>query len=224
MQLEALLYSIKLNCSPLMDSNIIVIYTGKFDEQYNAITGYTVKLIRENDLKTTLLTFMENKFTCFLCDDDLFYRDFTKYQSYTEQYSKDVLFHDNQVFSFRLGDNIKQGAEVHFNYPISLDGHIFVSKIIKPLIEQIEFENPNQLEARLQIFKNNFYTRYANYSSLVGVPNNRVSDTSGCSHMDGSVDKLNEIFKLGLRIRVQYMHFGEVNNVHKNVEYAYIME
>ena len=77
---------------------------------------------------------------------------------------------ENDVYSLRLGDNIKD----HKDYPISLDGHIFRGQDILPLIQSIEFENPNKLESRLQKYKNRF-TLYWTEQVLIGITDNKVS-------------------------------------------------
>ena len=92
-----------------------------------------------------------------------------------------------------------------WGYPMSVDGHIFRYDDIFPLVQQIEFENPNTFESKLD--QNRINTRplmtcYAE-SVVVNLPvnrvqneyNNRVGEKYGVS-----AEELNESFLAGKRV------------------------
>lgn len=65
-----------------------------------------------------------------------------------------------------------------WNYPMSLDGHIFRTKEIKPLIESAEFYNPNLLEEKLAISPINLPKMICYpHSKITNIPANRVQST-----------------------------------------------
>lgn len=69
--------------------------------------------------------------------------------------------------------------EGDFNYPLSLDGHLFSKKQILSFLDNFK-GNPNHLESHLQKFNNVISPNMASFikSKLVGIPINRVSKYS----------------------------------------------
>jgi hypothetical protein len=233
MQLDALLRSIKQNCD--IFSEIIVQYDRDPQHQlsYHRIAQQyqmdeTISFIRErhfSDVKTLVST-VDTPYICFMVDDDIIYRDV--YENGVYPKSLPFWVHNPSefsCFSLRLGDNIKR--RLHFEYPLSVDGHIFHTNRIQIIVEQIDptaLTNPNRLET---IMQGNFakelprvIMRYEQ-SFLVGVPVNMVSNTSKCAygtHHPYSTEGLLSNYLLGYRIDLDALDFGIPDDVHKEIE------
>jgi hypothetical protein len=61
---------------------------------------------------------------------------------------------------------------------------------------------------------------YVSFPKLIGVPNNKVSKTSGCADMGYSVKKLNDLFMDGYLIDFENMKFN-CKDVHIYTNYIY---
>lgn len=168
---------------------------------------HDVNFIREENLKQDTLNAIKGGLNCFLVDDDVFYR---KLEKLPEIESK-------QVYSLRLHDKI---SRKHFDYKHSLDGNIYREEDIRPIIESIDFNNPNELEARMQRFKDFELLHGEGY--MVGVPHNRVSKGSKC-HFSGRYSEvdLNGKYLHGKRLEVDPKEFENLTDVHKEIEYAF---
>jgi len=160
-------------------------------------------------LKKNILDNMDTKIVVFFTDDDIVFRK-----------PEPMPINRYHCYSLRLGLNIKN--HVHFDYPMSLDGHFFNSLDIKPFISSIEFSNPNKLESKLHHSYSKFFNVVFNYQSLVGVCHNRVSDTSHC-HFTGKypAEMLNKMFLEGKRIDWENMDFSDLDNVHCEIDYKF---
>jgi hypothetical protein len=191
----------------------IIIYKATediYDDGYNYIQMLhpNVKFVLEENLKDDVLMHMTTYLTCFMVDDQIMFKKCPDIPDLEK----------NECFSLRLGDN---AGEPHLSYPLSVDGHIFRTEDIKPLIERTDFDNPNRLESRLQKFKSRFTIKYE-YQCMISIPHNRVSDRSGC-HFSGlyTIDILNRYLLDGFIINYHKMDFSGIKNVHKEIEYKF---
>lgn len=104
---------------------------------------------------------------CFLVDDDVFFRPAPA----------DPL---PLPFSYRLdGDTVWADHEAYSDegYPLALDGHVYDTATLPPL--DFPFENPTQLEAGMDSLRHLFQPDTLHgYRCLVGIPANRVSESS----------------------------------------------
>ncbi len=82
-----------------------------------------------------------------------------------------------------------------WNYPLSLDGHIFDTIEIKTIIENCSFKAPNSLENSLQKFKSIFLHRLGvcwNEARIINIPLNKVQfeieNICGNIHQDQLLD------------------------------------
>lgn len=125
----------------------------------------------ESNFRSNLLFLLRKqnvRYTVFFTDDDVFINKFetgwTEFNIFTN--SSEIL-----CFSLRLGNNIVYDycndmkismpdksskkafmwteAEGSWGYPMSIDGHIFKTDDIVPLIEKLNFSNPSTLEEEL---------------------------------------------------------------------------
>lgn len=120
---------------------------------------------RTKGLKTHLLKAMDEEMTLLLCDDNVFIDGVSLKDREFETFWADGSI---AALSLRLGLNVNYsfdrdcpmnvpeatlfdwyGRNFDWGYPMSVSGHIFFTKDIKPLIEAIEFETPTQLESKL---------------------------------------------------------------------------
>lgn len=177
------------------------------------------------DFKSQLLALIDPAIplSMFLVDDDLFKAAFSLADApvSTFQDHPEIL-----CLSLRLGKHIDycymldihtpaprfapggmwtwQGQPGDWGYPMSLDGHIFRTHEIEPLLRQLAYENPNRLEARLAAHplaqaKMNCYPE----SRILNLPINKVQQVF--KNRSGTVDValLNERYvKDGLRIQL----------------------
>lgn len=119
----------------------------------------------------------------FLVDDDLFIRPAPPIEVCRPR-------QDEACFSLRLGYPSRswpwrRQSELDLGYPLALDGHIFRRQTIVDLLD-FHFDDPTRLEAGLaaQADELAFPLMAADSrQSLVGIPANRVSPTSGMPYM-----------------------------------------
>jgi hypothetical protein len=108
-----------------------------------------------------------------------------------------------------------------WSYPLSLDGHIFLSIEISKIINLINFSNPNSLEGAIQIFSDLFKSRYGvcyHKSRLVNIPNNTVQSGNGNRSQGSNPEYLLRLWDRGFRIN-HYYYFGYKNkSVHEELE------
>ena len=165
--------------------------------------------VQTNFKKDTEWIISESKQITFLCDDDIFYRNVIAPPSLKP-------FH---TWSTRLGKNVS--PPMHHCYNVSLDGNIFNTKDILPLMQGIQYKNPNKLEAYLTPFHEKF-TMSWNRQCLVGIPHNKVSTTSNCWDTGKySVKELNERFRNGERIDIEAMDYENITDVHSDINLVF---
>ncbi len=242
--------------APLLFDSIKILYKcdseymlgyDKLKNEYSSITFYP-----ERHFKMDLLKLIDENIeaTTFIVDDAVIFRQILARK---QDIIKPVV-QNTAIFSLRLGKNcvyshpanlyyslkehttegeyiifdyIKQEAG-DFRYPLSTDGHIFNTNMLKTLLTEIEFSNPNTLEANLQRFvgSNSIPTviKCFSESKLVSVPvnlvntafNNRYGLVYGISEKE-----LNDKYLLGEKIDMYAMDFSNINGPHKEIEYVF---
>jgi len=207
MQLDALLRSFVLN--KIGDCKIIVIYKASTKEHRHAysevieILKSDIEFIQEDErpFKDLVLATIENLNTdkIFFLVDDLV---FTHKIDFNDLVKVDT---NKYIFSLRMGEHLnfsyvvnktqklpkfikkdknyiywKWGdGELDWEYPLSVDGHIFNRLEIKSLIEFCDFKAPNSLENSLQVEKELFSYKIGmscTQASIVNNPCNKVQD------------------------------------------------
>lgn len=218
-QLDALLRSVE---HYNIDGLYCLIFTGQgyFDTIINR--DYLEK-IRQENFKEQVLQSMANKYTCFLCDDMQFIDRFTPAGPEWFEFVRNPQV---ACLSLRLGKNINysypkqkaiqppnfsgqlniwewQGRESYWGYPMSLDGHIFKTEDIKPMIEAIEFNNPNELEGMLAMdpIEKPLMICY-DKPKVVNYPYNLVQDVCNNRNMGIDAELLNESYAMGARLKL----------------------
>jgi hypothetical protein len=254
-QLELLLYSLSLNSNDLFD-NIIVLYT--YDLDYKSgydkvIKRYPlVKFHLEQEFKVDLISYLddEHEYTTFMVDDAVLFSPLLV--------NKDIILskitNDVICFSLRLGNNCNYShpADLNytlgkhsivdefisfdymdqeygdFRYPLSTDGHIFKTKLLRNMLQYNTFKNPNTLEISLQIFIGSNLIPKIVYSfiksKLVSIPANLVN--TSCINRHGleyfiSEKDLEAKFVAGNLIDYHKLDFTTINGPHKEIKYTF---
>jgi hypothetical protein len=255
-QLNLLLDSLKMN-TPLLFDKISVLYkTDNEDYQlgYQKIFDKypRIHFFNENNFRKDLFKLIDDEIeaTTFMVDDAVFYNQILARKI---DIIKPVV-EDFIIFSLRLGKNCNYShpADLHyelgehevdgeymtfdytkqqngdFKYPLSTDGHIFNTKLIKDLLIEIDFNNPNTLEAFLQRFvlTNSIPTTVKSFteSKLVSIPANLVNNTFNNRHglqFGVSEKELNDKFLSGNEIDLITMEFSDINGPHKELKYVF---
>jgi hypothetical protein len=183
-QLDAFLRTARDNAKILL-SNVTVLY--KYDELHNKqllslIKEYKeVKFIEEFDFRKQVIDWCQNShgLISFATDDALFTREINEnvISSVMNQVTHVLTFslrmglHLNHCYPSNSHQNLPNGeinsgvffwswiqGDGDWGYPLSVDGHVFRNEEISSMLNLIDFNNPNTLEANLQILKNKFYS------------------------------------------------------------------
>jgi len=229
-QLELLLRSMKLLWSDWRAQSISVLLaasTAAFGRGYELVAAehagvaYIDQNSRPTPFKEQLLELVGNaRFTGFLVDDNVFKAEFTLASSEFALLRREP---DVAALSLRMAPHMDysypadlyapvppldkqrtwrwRGLAGDWGYPMSLDGHIFRTDDVRPLIAAAEFHDPNSLEAALSrtpIEKPRMvcFTR----APIVNIPANRVQDTVRNRHAGGDPAWVNQGFLAGGRL------------------------
>lgn len=210
------------------------------------------KFVKQVLFRTDLLENLDSsqQFTMFLVDDIVFKSNFSAADA-----AFGMLKNNNQMISLSLRlhsgvnycyatnksttspqfvRNVKNayrvwkwpGTEGDWGYGLSLDGDVFNTSFIAPLLLSINFYNPNQLEALLndqQIIKGFWPIYKACYdgpSKLINNPANRVQNEFQ-NRFEASYDynDLNKAFLEGKRISLDGINEIDNGAVHYPLEY-----
>lgn len=247
-QLELCLRSVKRYLRRWDELSIAVLYTASSLELER---GYErtrelhpeFRWVRETDFRTQTLELVdaERPLTAFLVDDDVLKEpvslDAAPFRALAEQ--PEIL-----CVSLRMDPRIDycysldrptpppaldadgawhwQGLAGDWGYPMSLDGHVFRTEEIRPLLERLPFHNPNVLEAVLA--ENPLPAPLMacfGRARLLNVPANRVQHTA--QNRSGDIDPawLNERFLAGERIALQPIARVRHRAPHHELEYEW---
>lgn len=116
-------------------------------------------------------------------------------------------------------------AEYDWNYPLSVDGHVFLTLEILAMIKNISFHSPNTLEGELQIFKPIFEKRQGlayKKSKIVNIPCNKVQTDINNRHGQLSTDELLKKWQTGYQIDYQKLFGLNNNSCHQEVDLSFI--
>lgn len=254
-QLNLLLDSLKSN-SPLLFDKIHILYKDEGDYKlgYEKLKKIypSINFHSETNFRKDLFKLIDDEIeaTTFMVDDAVL---FNKVMARKVDIIKYVV-EDNLIFSLRLGENsvYSHPANLHyklleyevdgeymtfdytkqeagdFKYPISTDGHIFNTRLIKELLIEIDFNNPNTLEAYLQRFVDTDLipkmVKCFRESKLVSIPANLVNTTFQNRHgleYYISEKELNDKYLKNEKIDLEQLDFTKINGPHKEIKYIF---
>jgi hypothetical protein len=243
MQLDACLRSIE-RYAPYLGP-ILVIYhatSPKFEAGYNGLDyGPRATLIRQSeDFKRDVMDALASagEHTIFHTDDDVFFRDALCPPALSDRFA---------AFSLRLGLNTTRchtrnrpqplpnlrrhgrliawkwtEAKDDFAYPMSLDGHMFQTRLVRSMLVRASFTNPNELEDELHLRRHLApeWMLACRESCVVSNPVNVVTTThanrAGCEP-GLAPEELNRRFLAGDRIDLEAMDFSNVEAAHQEI-------
>ena len=220
---------------------VYVIYTSshyKYAYAYEQIEPRDgVFMIAEVDFKDDVLWYADspNEYTMFLTDDDVFINRMPKIPPLPENVAcLSLRLNPHMRYCYTLNRSQKapkfgtngniwdwRMADADYGYPMSLDGHIFRTEDILPLLEKLDYENPNTLEgqlARCPIRRPMMMC--FDKSVIVNNPVNRVQSAVPNRHGDIAADWLNEQFLAGKRIKLKPFIGIEPNACHVELPIA----
>ena len=176
-QLDAFLNTAKYNAKiEPADISVLYKYDSIYENQLNDLISShkQVNFIKEEKFREQVIDWCRNTedLVSFATDDALFTRDLQ------EKKISEVMKHDEVLtFSLRMGlhldfcypINSKQkipngniqnemffwqwpGCDGDWSYPLSVDGHVFRKEDAVEILKNIDFNNPNVLEANMQQF------------------------------------------------------------------------
>ncbi len=135
--------------------------------------------------------------------------------------SGDMVFWD-----FTTVNNSPYGKDTNFGYPLSLDGHIFKKEVVVPWMSEIEYDQPNALEARLQKKNDEMPVNMGCFvdSRVVNTPLNLVgsSENMAGEFFGQSLKELNDMYLEGKRIDLSKMDFSNVIGCHQEIELKWL--
>ena len=242
-QLDLLLRSM-----PEWFDEVYVIWTASDNNYRNAYqvlmneTPECVMCIQQGkDFKQDTVWFADspNEHTMFLTDDDVFLRGFDMPTMPDNVACLSLRLNPRMDYCYTLNRPQKMPkigtagniwnwrlADADYGYPMSLDGHIFRTADILPLLERLDYHDPNSLEAALARNPiNRPMMMCFDRSVIVNNPVNRVQDTikNRFGEFFGySQEWLNKQFMAGKRIKLEPFIGYDPNACH--VELPIIME
>lgn len=109
-----------------------------------------------------------------------------------------------------------------WGYPMSLDGHVFRTSEIRPLLERLSYFDPNSLEAELADapLEAPFMSCFPE-PRLLNVPANRVQETAPNEHAGVTAEYLQRRFSDGWRIRLEPLELERNDAPHHPVDYRW---
>ena len=247
MQLELFLRSFKIFVRNA-DQYVINILGTWSDEKYkkgyeklSAMNYANVFFNEEKDFKKMLLSLIDpaKVHTVFFVDDDVFINYFDFYDRQMELFEWDerilcrsLRLNKNLSYCYSsqrpmmqppfFGDNTFewQGKDGDYGYPFSLDGHIFRTADILPMLREMPYTNPNTLESTWANSIGHFAPKMVCYdkSIIVGNPINQVQTNWENIHGKVNVDLLNERFLNGQKIKLDNFMGMENTSCHQETE------
>lgn len=120
---------------------------------------------------------------------------------------------------------IWENGELDWNYPLSVDGHLFLTREILILAKNTRFNSPNTFEGNLQTYVQYFKHRYGicyHKSKIINLPINKVQDYNDNIHGTIHQDYLLEQWNQGMQINYRAL-YGIVNeSAHQEIEISLI--
>jgi hypothetical protein len=251
-QLELFLRSMKFYFREFSQHRVNVLYTysnNKFKDGYDKLINIhndnNINYIKEVDsFKNHVLLLMdpENSYTVFFVDDIVFKNDFSldslQFKLFTlkeEILTLSLRLHPYLTYCYAARVRMRQpnfdsnlifkwyGETGDYNYPMSLDGHIFRTKDILNLTKIISFNNPNSYESILAGYPLNRPKMICFEDSIiVNNPINKVQNFNNNVHGDVSADYLNDKFLNGYII--DFEDFKGIKNIscHQEIKINFI--
>jgi len=210
-------------------------------------TGYiSWKNEEQTSFKEATISAIEptREFTMFLVDDIVFTHEFSMkdpefrfFQSDKDILNLSLRLDPNKTYCYSLDQPMVvpeshskeffcypwHGKDGDFGYPMSVDGAVFRTEEILPLVCRLSYWTPNSFEATLSQnpIQHPFLLAY-HQAKLVNVPANRTQDTFKNRHAnleEAQLSKLNDLYVQGMEIDYEPFHGLETSSVHFEMKY-----
>lgn len=220
-------------------------FHGGYEKVKNALQYSNLSWIKENNFRSQtidLVTGIDCKKIMFLVDDIVFVKPF----SLSDHQIQLVDHHMILATSLRLHPGIthcyatdkpssvpkfvKQciwtwnTSEGDWGYPMSVDGNVYRSEMMKRLVPGLQFSNPNSFEAALDNIKvgplmPGHLACYLDGPRLVNIPANRVQNQYKNRFAEGyTAEELNDLYLSGKEIDIQVYEGIAPSTCHVPVE------
>jgi hypothetical protein len=215
--------------------NILYTYSNDFFKQgYDKLIPLykNVNFIKENNFKEDLLKIMDenNKYSIFFVDDQVFKEPFslTEIQNFTnELLCISLRLHPRLIYCYAASIPMRPITNTYFewrketgdfNYPMSLDSHIFLTSDIYPLLQKLNYINPNSLESVLAVNPiNKPYMMCFDKSKTINNPCNKVQTNNPNKHGNITAEYLNQEYLKGYEIDLEIFKYMDNESCHKEI-------
>jgi len=251
-QLDLLLRSITFRFSYL-PSRISILYTWsdeKFQKGYEKLQekGHISRIewIRERDFATDLSRLVgqmnREDYVLFLVDDNVFYKpcDIStllpvfspKHLFISLRCSRSFVRFKPPVFKtqhpyLEWKWNYAKKDRTKWNYPFSVDGHIFHVAHMQKVLKAIQFKAPNSLEGRMHRYRHAWWVKRIKYAiapleaCVINNPLNKVQTEGQTWHKDISVAELNTQYLKNYQISLDAFDSIAPDDVHYAVDISF---
>jgi len=253
LQLDLFIRSFNKYVKNSKNYKINILYTTnniKFEKGYNMVNDRfnNIVMYKEKNFKDDILSLIDKSIveTVFFVDDDIFkdHIDFNDKQKEIFKNNQNILCRSlrlskhlekcyslNMVYTkIPLFQSIENyilykwiGQQGDYGYPMSLDGHIFRTNDILPLIIQYDFKNPNSMESILSMnpIRKSYIICYEK-SKILNNPCNIVQTYNSNIHGNEDINILNNEYLNGNQISM--VNIDSINNISCHQEIKIIFE
>lgn len=245
-QLDMFLRSMECYFKEYSDNKISILYTYSndfFKKGYDILLEKypEINFLLEKSFKKDMLSLIveENKYSVFFVDDIIWKSNFTVYCNDFATFEKDI---DILTFSLRLHPNLTYCYTANINmiplknniwkwekclgdycYPMSLDGHFFRTKEIFTLLKNLNYKNPNQLEAQMACNPlQNQKMICCEKSSIFNNPCNKVQTNNYNKHGNITANYINQEFLKGKLLDFKIYENLDNESCHKEMPIVFI--
>lgn len=249
LQLELLLRSMKQFFRESIVYKPSIIYkasTPDFQKGYDKLKEIHTEFnyIPETNFRDNVLACLSDyskNYTVFFVDDNVFVAPFSpmdrEFHHWTERLNISTLslrMHPGVTYCYTA--NIQTPSPVplisdpftwyyptckgDWGYMCSLDGHVFRSHEIRPLINRVRFSNPNSLEDAIATYPWGSYMCCYQTPRILNIAANRVQTYNNNRNMGVSVEALNSEFLNGKRIALEPLLSIRANAPHCEAPYT----
>lgn len=245
-QLELLLRSTKEYFKEYYDTKINVLYTfsnDSFKEGYDKVKlEYPeINFIKETSFKKDVISLVDinNKYTIFFVDDQVFKETFEMSEIINFEKNEQILcislrLHPKLTYCYAANTPMRplknkifewKNETGDFNYPMSVDSHIYLTSDIYPYIQNLNYNNPNQFEATLAMYPiDKPYMMCFDKSKTFNNPCNKVQTNNPNKHGNVTAEYLNQEFLNGNIIDLDPFRGLNNESCHKEMPIKFIKE
>lgn len=247
-QLEAFLSSCEHHFPDIKDCNVSIIYrftTAEYGQGYDickqAHAGYKWVLEQPGQFKACVMSAIDARraFTVFFVDDQIWTAPLSKKDTELknfgvtgQQICLSLRLHPGLTYAYAMNAQMRPPKFHHknlwqwaaamgdFAYPMSLDGHIFKTRMVLPALEEFNFKNPNQLEGSWakRPFPGKYLMGCYDTARVINIPFNKVNEECNNRSMSRSAEELNQRYLTGGRVDWMQLKGYVGNAVHVEME------